>query len=228
MRHPYPFSSSWDRPGPRDTVLQCLHRDTLLLQQQNTKKQYRTKNNCTRVQLGQVLDKRHKETQRPHCHFWRARSKGTASAPCTQHHLSSVQFSRSVVSDSLWPHGRQHARPPRPSPTPGARSNSRPSSRWCHPTILSSVAPFSSCSQPFPASRSVPMSRLFVSGDQSHSQLIKKAEELGNWALHKEVGGSGIYFGKHNGEAGKRDRIKDWKLRIRWTENIAQLVCVHC
>ena len=59
--------------------------------------------------------------------------------------LSSVQFSRSVVSDSLWPHESQHARPPCPSPTPGAHSDSRPSGRWCHPAISSSVVPFSSC-----------------------------------------------------------------------------------
>ena len=59
--------------------------------------------------------------------------------------LSSVQFSRSVVSDSLWPHESQHARPPCPSPTPRVHSNSRPSSRWCHPAISSSVVPFSSC-----------------------------------------------------------------------------------
>ena len=67
---------------------------------------------------------------------------------------SSVQFSRSVVSDSLWPRGLQHARPPCPSPTPGVYSNSCPSSRWCHPTISSSVVPFSSHLQSFPASGS--------------------------------------------------------------------------
>ena len=59
--------------------------------------------------------------------------------------FSSVQFSRSVVSNSLWPHGLQHARPPCASPTPGVHSNSRPLSQWCHPTISSSVIPFSSC-----------------------------------------------------------------------------------
>ena len=72
--------------------------------------------------------------------------------------LSSVQFSRSVVSDSLWPQGRQHTRLPCSSPTPGACSNSCPSSRWCHPTISSSVIPFSSCLQSFPASGSFLMS----------------------------------------------------------------------
>ena len=79
----------------------------------------------------------------------------------------SVQFSSSVMSDSLWPHGQQHARPPYPSPTPRACSNSCPSSWWCHPTISSSVIPFSSCLQSFPASGSFLMSQLFTSGGQS-------------------------------------------------------------
>ena len=81
--------------------------------------------------------------------------------------VSSVQFSCSVISDSLWPHGLQHARPPCPSPAPGDYSNSRPLSRWCHPTISSSVIPFSSCLQSFPASGSFQMSHLFASGGQS-------------------------------------------------------------
>ena len=75
--------------------------------------------------------------------------------------FSSVQFSCSVVSDSLRPHETQHIRPPCPSPTPGVYSNSYPLSQRCHPTISSSVVPFSSCSQSFPASWSFPMSRLF-------------------------------------------------------------------
>ena len=77
-----------------------------------------------------------------------------------------VQFSRSVMSDSLWPHGLQHARPPCPSPTPGVYSNSCPSSWWCHPAISSSVIPFSS-PQSLPASGSLPMSQLFTWGGQS-------------------------------------------------------------
>ena len=81
--------------------------------------------------------------------------------------LYSVQFSRSVVSDSLRPHESQHARPPCPSPTPGVHSDSRPLSRWCHPAISSSVIPFSSCPQSFPASGSFPMSQLFTRGGQS-------------------------------------------------------------
>ena len=80
---------------------------------------------------------------------------------------SSVQFSRSVVSDSLRPHESQHARPPCPSPTPGVHSDSHPSSQWCHPAISSSVIPFSSCSQSLPASESFPMSQLFAWGGQS-------------------------------------------------------------
>ena len=79
----------------------------------------------------------------------------------------SVQCSLSVMSDSLWPPGLQHAGPPCPSPTPGAYSNSCLLSWWCHPTISSSVIPFSSCPQSFPASGSFPMSRFFASGGQS-------------------------------------------------------------
>ena len=88
------------------------------------------------------------------------------------HHMlqlffSSVQFSGSVVSDSLRPHEPQHARPPCPSPTPGLYPNSCPWSRWCHPTILFSLVPFSSCPQSFPASGSFQMSQLFASVGQS-------------------------------------------------------------
>ena len=81
--------------------------------------------------------------------------------------FSSVQISRSVVSDSLWTHESQHTRPPCPSPTPGIHSNSHPSNRWCHPAISSSVVPFSSCPQTLPASESFPMSQLFTWGGQS-------------------------------------------------------------
>ena len=81
--------------------------------------------------------------------------------------ISSVQFSRSVMSDSLRPHESQHARPPCPSQTPGDHSDSCPSSQWCHPAISSSVVPFSSCPQSLPASESFPMSQLFAWGGQS-------------------------------------------------------------
>ena len=77
------------------------------------------------------------------------------------------QFSCSVLSDSLWPHGLQHASLPCPSPAPRACSNSCPSSQWCHPIISSSVIPFSSFHQSFPTSGSFPMSRFFPSGGQS-------------------------------------------------------------
>ena len=79
----------------------------------------------------------------------------------------SVQFCRSVVSNSLWPHGLLHARPPCPQLTPRVYSNSCPLSQWCHPTISSSVVPFSSCLQSFPASGSFQMRQFFESGDQS-------------------------------------------------------------
>ena len=83
------------------------------------------------------------------------------------HQFSSVQFSRSVMSDSLQPHESQHARPPCPSPSPEVHSDSRPSSPWCHPAISSWVIPFSSCPQSLPASESFPMSQLFARGIQS-------------------------------------------------------------
>ena len=79
----------------------------------------------------------------------------------------SVQFSRSVVSNSLRPHELQHARPPCPTPTPRVHSDSRPSSQWCHPAISTSVVSFSSCPQSLPASESFPMSQLFAWGGQS-------------------------------------------------------------
>ena len=82
-------------------------------------------------------------------------------------HIQSVQFSCSVMSDSLRPHGLQHSRPPCPSPTPRVYSNSCPVSQWCHQTISFSVVPFSSCLQSFPASGSFPMSQFFASGGQS-------------------------------------------------------------
>ena len=81
--------------------------------------------------------------------------------------ISSVQFSHSVVSNSLRPHELQHTRPLCPSQTPGVYSNSCPSSRWCHPAISSSVIPFSSCPQSLPGSGSFPVSQLFTSGGQS-------------------------------------------------------------
>ena len=105
----------------------------------------------------------------------------------SDHQFSSVQFSRSVVSDSLWPHESQHTRPPCPSPTLGVHSDSRPSSQWCHPAISSCVVPFSSCPQSLPASESFPMSQLFTWGGQSTgvaalaSFLPKKSQGWSPW-----------------------------------------------
>ena len=84
--------------------------------------------------------------------------------------FSSVQFSRSDMSNSLWPHESQHARPPCPSPCPGVHSDSHPLSPWCHTAISSSVVPFSSCLQFFPASGSFPMSQFFTSGEEFQLQ----------------------------------------------------------
>ena len=89
------------------------------------------------------------------------------SSPAFQSAISSVQFSLSVVSNSLWPHESQHVRPPCPSPTPGVHPNSCPLSLWYHPAISSSVVPFSSCPQSLPALGSFPKSQLFAWGGQN-------------------------------------------------------------
>ena len=94
---------------------------------------------------------------------------------------SEVPFSRSVGSDSLWPHGLQHTRLPCPPPTPGAYSNSCPLSQWCHPTILSSVGPFSSCLQSFPASACFPMSQFFTSGIGASSSASVLPVSIQGW-----------------------------------------------
>ena len=119
--------------------------------------------------------------------------------------LTSVQFSRLVMSDSLQPHERQHTRPPCPSPTPGVYPNSCPLSQWCYPTILSSVVPFSSYLQVFPASGSFPMSQFFTSGGQnigvsaSTSVLLMNVQDwslLGwtGWISLQSIGLSRIFF----------------------------------
>ena len=99
--------------------------------------------------------------------LWGKRESGWLAERNREFCFSSVQFSSSVMSDSLQPHGLQLARPPCPLPTPRVYSNSRPSCRWCHPTISSSVVPFSSRRQSFPASGSFKMSQFFASGGQS-------------------------------------------------------------
>ena len=96
-----------------------------------------------------------------------SRWKRECSSPWVESSGGDFQFSHSVMSNSLWPHGLQHARLPCPTPTPGVYANSCPSSWWCRPTISSTVIPFSSCLQPFPASRSFPMSQFFASAGQS-------------------------------------------------------------
>ena len=101
--------------------------------------------------------------------FWRSQTRKLTlhlRVKYTQS-FSSVQFSHSVMSNSLRPHGPEHARPPCPSPIPGVYPNSCPLSRWCHPTVSSSVVPVSSCLQSFPASGSFQMRQLFASGGQS-------------------------------------------------------------
>ena len=104
---------------------------------------------------------------------------------------SSVQFSCSVVSDSLRPHESQHARPPCPSPTPRVHPDTRPLSQWCHPAISSSVVPFSSCPQSLSASESFPVSQPFAWGGQSTgvsalaSFLPKKSQ---GWSLTEWTG----------------------------------------
>ena len=106
--------------------------------------------------------------------------------------LSWVQFSCSVVSDSLRPHESQHATPPCPSPTPGVHSDSRPSSQWCHPAISFSAIPFSSCPQSLSSSESFPVSQLFAWGGQSTgvsalaSFLPKKSQ---GWSPSEWTGG---------------------------------------
>ena len=104
-----------------------------------------------------------------HCFpIYLPRRDGTVSdVHCFGNVESSLQFSQSVVCDSVWPNGLQHARPPCTSWTPGDLPNSCPFSRWCHPTTSSSVLPFSSCPQYFQASGSFQMSQLFASGGQS-------------------------------------------------------------
>ena len=122
----------------------------------------------------------------------------------SQHQFSSVQFSCSVVSDSLRPHGLLHTRPPCPSPAPRVSSNSCPLSGWCHPTISSSVIPFSSHLQSFPASGSFPVSWFFSSGDQSigtsasasvHPMDIQDWFPLGwtGWISLQSKGLSGVF-----------------------------------
>ena len=111
---------------------------------------------------------------------------------CICIYISSVQFICSVMSNSLWPHELQHARPPCPSPIPGVYSNSCPLSWWCHPAISSSVIPFSSCPQSLPASGSFPVSQLFAWGGQSIIYILsnKKEPATDKWSNLNESPGN--------------------------------------
>ena len=132
--------------------------------------------------------------------------------------INSVQFSRSVVSDSSRPHELQHARPPCPSPTPGVHSNSCPLSQRCHPAISSSVVPFSSCPQSLPASESFPVSQLFTLGGQSTgvsplaSFLPKKSQGWSplEWTKGEAKPEVRIVGGEWRGKYGQ-SRMRKWR-----------------
>ena len=113
--------------------------------------------------------------------------------------VGSVQFSCSVVSSSLWPHELQHARPPCPSPTPGVHPNPCPLSWWWHPTVSSSVIPFSSCPQSFPASGSFQMSQLSASGGQSIGVSASTSVLPMNTQDWSPLGWTGWFFLKSKG-----------------------------
>ena len=126
------------------------------------------------------------------------------------HTLTSVQFSRSVMSDSLWPHGLQHARPPYPSPAPGIHSDSCSSSQWCHPAISFSVIPFSSFPQSLPASEYFPMSQLFAWGGQNTGVGVSALASV----LPKKSQGWSPSVGINKGK-----RRRGWQ-RMRWLNSI--------
>ena len=141
--------------------------------------------------------------------------------PFSKHSCTLIQFSHSVVSDSLWPHESQPTRPPCPSPTPGVHPDSRPSSQWCHPAISSTVVPFSSCPQSLPASESFPMSQLFAWGGQSTgvsalaSSLPKNTQDWspleGTGWISLQSKGLLIFLGKWLQILYRKRSIKGWK-----------------
>ena len=116
-------------------------------------------------------------------HIFMKTDKMTYSS-CMRSFCVSVQFSCSVVSDSLRPHELQHARPPCPSPTPGVHPNRCPLRQWCHPTISSSVVPFSSCPQSLPASGSFLMSQFFASDSQ---RLLVLQHQSFQWIFRTDL-----------------------------------------
>ena len=154
-----------------------------------------------------------------------------------------VQFSRSVVSNSLWPHELQHARPPCPWPTPGVHPNSCPLSWWCHPVISSSVVPFSSCPQSLSTSESLPMNQLFAWGGQSigvsalASVLPKNTQnwlslEWTGWISLQSKGLSRVFSNttvqKHqffSAQLSSQSNFKKWKLtgRMSWVLDLLSL-----
>ena len=162
-KHPkqHPLAQGWDR-SPKEKSLLKYEWDTSILE---TVPHYKAEIKCS---------------SNPHRRYFATQGKGfpfllLKFSPGWRnlaeiHRVSIkciVQFSHSVMSDSLWPHEPQNIRPPWPSPTPGVYSNSCPLSWWCHPTISSSVVPFSSCPQSFPTSESFQMSQFFTSSGQS-------------------------------------------------------------
>ena len=155
--------------------------------------------------------------------------------------VSSVQFSHSVVSDSLQPHESQHARPPCPSPTPGVHSDSRPLSQWCHPAISSSVVPFSSCTQTLPASESFPMSQLFAWGVSALASFLPKKSqgwspsEWTGWISFQSKGLSRVFsnttvqkhqFFSTQPSSQSSSHIHTWPLEVPkiWRKNIPFLL----
>ena len=143
---------------------------------------------------------------------------------CVVSVFSSVQFSRSVASNSLWPHESQHARPPCPSPSSGVHSDSLPSSLWYHPAISSSVVPFSSCSQSLPASESFPMSQLFTWGgqkllysqvNQPHHYLSQNWGELGDTGTWAKLGQkSPSLFGLRTWGTVRQSFLRNWNYKV--------------
>ena len=138
--------------------------------------------------------------------------------------FSSVQFSHSVVSDSLRPHESQHTRPPCPPPTPGVYSNSCPSSQWCHPAISSSIIPFSSCPQSLPASGSFPMSHLFTWDGQSIgvSLIIRELKIKSTVSYHLLSSRTAIIKKSTNNKSWRRCGEKGTSLSCWWECKLVQ------
>ena len=144
--------------------------------------------------------------------------------------ITTVQFSRSVVSDYLWPHGLQHVRLPCPSPTLGACSNSCPLSQWCHPTISSTVVPFSSCLQSFPASGSFQMSQW-----KETKEPLDESEK-GEWkswlktqhSKTKIMAPGPITSWQIDGKNGNSDRLFSWAPKSLWMVTVAMKLKDTC